>query len=177
MSMKRRVSLTTTAALLLAALCLAAQPAAAQQQQGCGNGAVGHMTLHLEPDSGLAWADTMTVGATLCDDETAVGGGRVALILENNFVNADPAFELPEGTVMTFWYAPYTWFSFGPGEALVAAELTPIGQFRRQVLEALDGDRIALEDWLLFLSPDFPEGGHDLDGDGDADPRFQVWWR
>jgi len=176
MTGSRKRLLTSIASLALVLADAVAPSPAAAQENGCGDGgAVGQMTLSIEPDSGLQWAETMNVAATLCADGTAVGGGRVALILDQDFVNVDPKFELPKDTKMTFWYSPFAWKE--STQPLVAAELTPIGQFRRQVLDALEGDREALEDWTLFLSSPYPEGYYDIDGDGDGDVRVNFWFK
>ena len=169
-------TLLTSIASLALVLAGAVAPAAAADNEGCGDGgAVGQMTLSIEPDSGLQWVTNMNVAATLCADGTAVGGGRVDLILDYAYVNADPKFELPVGTRMTFWYSPFAWVE--NVYPLVAAEITPIGQFRRQVLEALDGDKAALEDWMLLWSSPYPEGYYDIDGDGDGDLRINFWFK
>jgi hypothetical protein len=152
-------------------LCLGAQSVRAQG--GCGPaGIYAHVVVHFAPDKPLVWVRQGTVAATLCTDETAVGGGHITFILKNNFVNADPVFILTAGTEMTFWYAPIHWIDSGLVEPIVYAALQPTGKFRDDLLDILGSD--ALADWESYLSSPFGTGGYDLDNDGNMDVRVTL---
>jgi hypothetical protein len=123
--------------------------------------------VHLIPDNPLVRIKHGAVAATLCSDGTAVGGGHISFILDNNFENIDPAFELTAGTEMIFWYAPIHWADIGEDNLIVYAALQPIGEFRKDLLGRL-GPK-ALADWESHLSSQLETGGYDLDNYGDAD--------
>lgn len=60
-----------------------------------------------------------------------MGGGYIAFILDNNFANTDPDFNLAAGTEMIFWYATIHWVDIGEDNLILYSALQPIGEFRK----------------------------------------------